>query len=180
MPSSWKASAPPPDACASACRIFSPLATLNSICWARRVNCCASIGWPSTRARCGSSTSSGASAPRSEAAAGFLAARREWKPAGLVLAGALAAIAPATIRNAAVSGEFTLTTAQLGPNLYTGNNEHNTTGRYGRGDIAIADQSVNHRPIAETERPCISFAVTDAPLRFNGPIGQRLSDILGF
>lgn len=55
-----------------------------------------------------------------------------------------------------------------------------TTGRYGRGDIAIADQSVNHRPIAETERPCISFAVTDAPLRFNGPIGQRLSDILGF
>lgn len=55
-----------------------------------------------------------------------------------------------------------------------------TTGRYGRGDIAIADQSVNHRPIAEDERPCISFAVTDAPLRFNGPIGQRLSDILGF
>lgn len=55
-----------------------------------------------------------------------------------------------------------------------------TTGRYGRGDIAIADQSVNHRPIAEVERPCISFAVTDAPLRFNGPIGQRLSDILGF
>jgi putative transcriptional regulator len=53
-------------------------------------------------------------------------------------------------------------------------------GRYGRGDIAIADQSINHRPIAEKDRPCISFAVTDAPLRFNGPIGQRLSDMLGF
>jgi putative transcriptional regulator len=54
------------------------------------------------------------------------------------------------------------------------------TGRYGRGDIAMADQSTNHRPIAEKDVPCISFAVTDAPLRFNGPLGQRLSDILGF
>lgn len=54
------------------------------------------------------------------------------------------------------------------------------SGRYGRGDIAIADQSVDHRPIAEKERACISFAVTDAPLRFNGPIAQRLTDMLGF
>ena len=64
------------------------------------------------------------------AAAAFLAFRREWKPAGLVLAGALVTIVPATIRNAAVSGEFVLTTAQLGPNLYIGNNAENTSGRY--------------------------------------------------
>lgn len=53
-------------------------------------------------------------------------------------------------------------------------------GRYGRGDISVADESVNHRPIAESDRPCIGFAVTDAPLRFNGPLGQRVTDILGF
>lgn len=53
-------------------------------------------------------------------------------------------------------------------------------GRYGRGDIAIADDTIDHRPIAETERPCICFAVTDAPLRLTGPLGQRLGDILGF
>lgn len=64
------------------------------------------------------------------AAAAFLAVRREWKPAGAILAGALAAILPVTVRNAAVSGEFVLTTAQLGPNLYTGNNPDNLTGRY--------------------------------------------------
>ncbi len=64
------------------------------------------------------------------AAAAFLAARREWKPALLTLAGAAACVAPATIRNLAVSGEFVPTTAQLGPNLYTGNNEENTSGRY--------------------------------------------------
>lgn len=52
-------------------------------------------------------------------------------------------------------------------------------GRYGRGDIAIADDTVDHRPIAEAERPCICFAVTDAPLRLTGSLGQRLGDILG-
>ena len=52
-------------------------------------------------------------------------------------------------------------------------------GRYGRGDIAIADDTIDHRPIAEAERPCICFAVTDAPLRLTGSFGQRLGDILG-
>lgn len=51
-------------------------------------------------------------------------------------------------------------------------------GRYGRGDISIADQSVEHRPTAEKDRPCIGFAVTDAPLRLTGPLGQRLIDII--
>jgi tetratricopeptide (TPR) repeat protein len=64
------------------------------------------------------------------AAAAFLAVRRDWKSAGLVLAGAAACVLPATIRNAAVAGEFVPTTSQLGPNLYTGNNAENTTGRY--------------------------------------------------
>lgn len=52
-------------------------------------------------------------------------------------------------------------------------------GRYGRGDISVANEAVDHRPIAEKERPCIGFAVTDAPLRLTGPLTQRLSDILG-
>jgi tetratricopeptide (TPR) repeat protein len=60
----------------------------------------------------------------------FLAVRREFKPAGLVLAGTLLCILPATIRNAAVAHDFVMTTAQLGPNLYTGNNPENTSGRY--------------------------------------------------
>lgn len=51
-------------------------------------------------------------------------------------------------------------------------------GRFGCGDISIADASVEHRPTAESERPCIGFAVTDGPLRLTGPLHQRLSDIL--
>jgi tetratricopeptide (TPR) repeat protein len=64
------------------------------------------------------------------AAAAFLALRRDGKSAGLVLAGALACLLPVAIRNAAVGGELVLTTSQLGPNLYIGNNAENDTGRY--------------------------------------------------
>jgi tetratricopeptide (TPR) repeat protein len=66
----------------------------------------------------------------SVAAALLLAIRRDAKAAGLVLAGTLLCILPATIRNAVVARDFVLTTAQLGPNLYTGNNPENTSGRY--------------------------------------------------
>lgn len=56
---------------------------------------------------------------------------------------------------------------------------NDSRGRYGRGDISIADDTVSHRPIAETGRPCIGFAVTDGPLRLTGPLHQRIGDIIG-
>jgi putative transcriptional regulator len=52
-------------------------------------------------------------------------------------------------------------------------------GRYGRGDISIADETVEHRPTAEMDRPCIGMAITDAPLRLTGSIPRRLMDIIG-
>ena len=54
-----------------------------------------------------------------------------------------------------------------------------TKGRFGRGDISIADDSVDHRPMDENDRACIAFAVTDAPLRMTGPLHQRIADIFG-
>lgn len=54
-----------------------------------------------------------------------------------------------------------------------------TNGRFGRGDISIADDTVDHRPFAEKGGPCIAFAVTDAPLRMTGPLHQRIADIIG-
>lgn len=47
-----------------------------------------------------------------------------------------------------------------------------SSGRYGRGDIAIADEEVDHRPIAEPGEDCICFVVCDAPLELTGPIGR--------
>lgn len=64
------------------------------------------------------------------AAAAFQAVRKEWKPAGLTLAGAALVILPVTIRNAAAGGDFVVTTSHFGANLFIGNNSENTTGRY--------------------------------------------------
>lgn len=46
------------------------------------------------------------------------------------------------------------------------------TGRYGRGDVAISDEDLDHTPIAEAGEECLCFAVMDAPLRLTGPIGR--------
>jgi putative transcriptional regulator len=40
--------------------------------------------------------------------------------------------------------------------------------RYGRGDLEVADQDMDHTPVAEAGEDCICLAATDAPLRFRG------------
>lgn len=52
-------------------------------------------------------------------------------------------------------------------------------GRYGPGDISVADDDVDHRPVAENDCPCIGFAVTDAPLRLTGSFRQLIGDLIG-
>lgn len=50
-----------------------------------------------------------------------------------------------------------------------------SSGAFLRGDCALLDAQVDHRPVAMMERPCICLAVTDAPLRLTGPIGRWLN-----
>jgi putative transcriptional regulator len=50
-----------------------------------------------------------------------------------------------------------------------------SSGRYGRGDIVIAESDVDHRPQIDPTEDCICFVVTDAPLRLTGPIGRVIS-----
>jgi putative transcriptional regulator len=42
--------------------------------------------------------------------------------------------------------------------------------RFGRGDIEIADEELEHTPVAMAGEDCICLAATDAPLRFRGMI----------
>ncbi|MBK1697579.1 ChrR family anti-sigma-E factor [Rhodovibrio salinarum] len=49
------------------------------------------------------------------------------------------------------------------------------TGRYARGDVAVADDEVTHQPVAGKECDCICLAVTDAPLKMTGPFGRILN-----
>lgn len=48
-----------------------------------------------------------------------------------------------------------------------------------RGDIEVADESVNHRPVSGMEDVCICLAVTDAPLRFDSWIGRLMQPFIG-
>lgn len=52
-------------------------------------------------------------------------------------------------------------------------------GHYERGDIAVGDSDVDHRPTADPDADCFCFAVTDAPLRLTGPIGRIVQRLFG-
>ena len=51
------------------------------------------------------------------------------------------------------------------------------SGHYRRGDVAIADQDIDHKPVSDPDQDCICFAVTDAPLKLTGPVGKLIQSI---
>jgi putative transcriptional regulator len=51
------------------------------------------------------------------------------------------------------------------------------TDRFGPGDVEVADEDLNHQPIAEAGMDCICLAATDAPLRFNALIPRILQPV---
>jgi putative transcriptional regulator len=52
-------------------------------------------------------------------------------------------------------------------------------GHYAPGDIAVADDTIDHRPVADGLFACITFAVLEAPVRLTGPLGRLLQRIFG-
>jgi len=51
--------------------------------------------------------------------------------------------------------------------------------RYARGDVETADVDIEHQPVAEIGMECICLAVTDAPLRFRGPVARLIQPFIG-
>ena len=51
------------------------------------------------------------------------------------------------------------------------------TGRYGVGDLEVADDTLEHTPIACEGEPCICLAATDAPLRFTSLVPRLLQRV---
>jgi putative transcriptional regulator len=56
-------------------------------------------------------------------------------------------------------------------------NDHR--GRFAPGDISVADETLDHRPVAEKDRPCIAFSVMDAPIKLTGSLTRLIGDIIG-
>ncbi len=54
-----------------------------------------------------------------------------------------------------------------------------TSGHYCRGDLAIADSDIDHRPRADEGEDCICFVVNDAGLRLTGPLARWIHKLTG-
>jgi len=48
------------------------------------------------------------------------------------------------------------------------------TGHFAVGDLEVADQELEHTPVADPGEPCICLAATDAPLRFSSLVPRLL------
>ena len=57
---------------------------------------------------------------------------------------------------------------------------HDKFGSFKRGDVAVADEEVEHQPIADLGEDCICLSITDAPLRLTGPIGRLINPFVRF
>ncbi|MBN2905315.1 MAG: cupin domain-containing protein [Rhodobacteraceae bacterium] len=51
--------------------------------------------------------------------------------------------------------------------------------RFGRGDVEVAGEDLEHTPVATPGDDCICLAATDAPLKFNGLIPRMAQPFLG-
>lgn len=49
--------------------------------------------------------------------------------------------------------------------------------RFARGDVEIADEDLEHTPVADMSADCICLAVTDAPLRFTALVPRLLQPL---
>lgn len=56
-------------------------------------------------------------------------------------------------------------------------NDHR--GAFSQGDVSVADETITHRPVASSDRPCLCFSVLLAPITLSGPTFRTLGDLLG-
>jgi len=50
--------------------------------------------------------------------------------------------------------------------------------RFDRGDICVADPSVEHKPVADPDQACICLVITEAPVVLTGIFGRLLNPFL--
>ena len=52
------------------------------------------------------------------------------------------------------------------------------TARFSAGDVEVANEDIEHTPVAEIGEDCICLSATDAPLRFNGLVPRMVQPFL--
>ncbi len=54
-----------------------------------------------------------------------------------------------------------------------------TTGRYGRGDVADLDEDIEHQPVVDPDGECICLIASETKARFKGVLPRLLQPIFG-
>ena len=49
---------------------------------------------------------------------------------------------------------------------------------YRAGDVALADSSIDHAPVADADAPCLCLTIQDGGTRLTGPIGRFLNSVV--
>lgn len=57
---------------------------------------------------------------------------------------------------------------------------HDERGHYVRGDVALADRTCVHRPVADDDGDCLCLAVVEGRLKLTGPVGRLLNLFLRY
>lgn len=52
-------------------------------------------------------------------------------------------------------------------------------GRYGEGDVADLDESIEHRPVVDQDRDCICLVATEQPTRFKSLVARLMQPFVG-
>lgn len=118
--------------------------------------------------------------PLHDAVGGDLAAVR-WRPIGMgVRQAILPAQGPATVRLLSIpAGQGVPDHGHRGleMTLVLRGAFRDQSNRFGRGDVEIATDALEHTPVAEPGDDCICLAATDAPLRFNSMLPRLLQPL---
>jgi putative transcriptional regulator len=56
---------------------------------------------------------------------------------------------------------------------------HDHRGNFGEGDVSVADETLDHRPVAGRRGPCLCFSVLFAPIALSGSTLRLFGDIIG-
>lgn len=56
---------------------------------------------------------------------------------------------------------------------------HDHRGNFTQGDISVADETLDHRPIVGDSGPCVCFSVLFAPIALSGSPIQLMGDMIG-
>jgi putative transcriptional regulator len=52
-------------------------------------------------------------------------------------------------------------------------------GSFAEGDVSVADENLDHRPVAGKGGPCVCFSVLFASIALSGPSLRLLGDLVG-